>query len=138
MKSFIVNLNELHCSIHFLMINSKTHNLQVKKALSDLRRQKYPITQDVSEAIEETFSDCRNNPGFTFQLCDTNVVIALREEFLNDSKEYLIGIATHEISHAVGFIFNSLGIDVNDDELRAIEMGNITEAFLKKSKILKR
>lgn len=104
--------------------------------MSDLKRQKFPVTPEVQDIIEETFSECRNNPGFTFQLCDTNVVVALREEFLADSREYLVGIAAHEISHAVGFIFNSLGIDINDDELRAIEMGNLVEAFLKKTKIM--
>lgn len=137
MKSFAIDLDDLHCTVHFLMINLKTHKTQVKKAITDLKHQKYPTTDDTVNCIDSIFQDCVNNPGFTFQLSDTDVVIALREEYLIDSDEYLIGIIAHEISHAITFLFESLQIGEND-EMRSIELGNLVEGFLKKSKFLKR
>lgn len=87
--------------------------------------------ENATELIESVFEECQGNPGFTFQMNDTNVIIGLQEHILNDSFEYKIGIICHEIYHAIAFLFDSLGLDISDDEHVAIVTGNIVEKMLK-------
>ena len=131
MKSFVFQHEELHCNIYFLVIEAKTHKLQMKKAISDLNKLGFPVDDKVKDYIEDVFIDCTENPGFTFQLTATDVVIGIRQNLLDNDFSYEVGIYTHESEHALFYIFRSLGLDVNDDEHMSICIGNIMEKVMK-------
>ena len=57
MKSFVFQHEELHCNIYFLVIEAKTHKLQMKKALSDLNKLGFPVTEKVKELYGITVTD---------------------------------------------------------------------------------
>ena len=131
MKSFVFQHEELHCNIYFLVIEAKTHKLQLKKAISDLNKLGFPVTEKIKEYIDDVFIDCTENPGFTFQLTPTDVVIGIRQNLLDDDFSYEVGIYAHETLHAIFYTFRSLGLDINDDEHMAICIGNIMEKVMK-------
>lgn len=131
MKSFVFQHEELHCNIYFLVIEAKTHKLQMKKAISDLNKLGFPVDDKVKDYIEDVFIDCTENPGFTFQLTATDVVIGIRQNLLDNDFSYEVGIYAHEVLHAIFYTFRSLGLDVNDDEHMAICIGNIMEKVMK-------
>ena len=131
MKSFVFQHEELHCNIYFLVIEAKTHKLQMKKALSDLNKLGFPVDDKVKDYIEDVFIDCTENPGFTFQLTSTDVVIGIRQNLLDNDFSYEVGIYAHEALHAIFYTFRSLGLDVNDDEHMSICIGNIMEKVMK-------
>lgn len=131
MKSFVFQHEELHCNIYFLVIEAKTHKLQMKRAISDLNKLGFPVDDKVKNYIEDVFIDCTENPGFTFQLTSTDVVIGIRQNLLDDDFSYEVGIYAHEALHAIFYTFRSLGLDVNDDEHMSICIGNIMEKVMK-------
>lgn len=131
MKSFVFQHEELHCNIYFLVIEAKTHKLQMKRAISDLNKLGFPVDDKVKDYIEDVFIDCTENPGFTFQLTSTDVVIGIRQNLLDNDFSYEVGIYAHEALHAIFYTFRSLGLDVNDDEHMSICIGNIMEKVMK-------
>lgn len=131
MKSFVFQHEELHCNIYFLVIEAKTHKLQMKKAISDLNKLGFPVDNKIKDYIEDVFIDCTENPGFTFQLTSTDVVIGIRQNLLDNDFSYEVGIYAHEALHAIFYTFRSLGLDVNDDEHMSICIGNIMEKVMK-------
>ena len=136
-KSFLVDLKDIHCVIHFIMLKKETHKRQLSKTMTYLKRLGYfseRNLEDTREYIDKIYKDCSGNPGFTFEIDATDIIIALRTDMLT-TKPYFISIAAHEISHAITILFNNLGVGEND-EMRAIYMGNITEDFLLRSRVL--
>ena len=131
MKSFVFQHEELHCNIYFLVIEAKTHNQQLKKALKDLDKLGFPVNDNVKDYIDEVFIDCTENPGFTFQLTATDVVVGIRQPLLDNDFAYEVGIYAHESEHALYYLYRSIGLDINDDEHMAICIGNIMEKVMK-------
>ena len=57
----------------------------MKKAISDLDKLGFQVTEKIKEYIDDVFVDCTENPGFTFQLTPTDVVIRITKSN-NDSR----------------------------------------------------
>ena len=134
-RHFPVDLKDIHCVVHFIMLKKETIRKQVSKTMTYLRKFGYLETKNTEETrsfIEKIYQDCYSNPGFTFEIDTTDIIIGLRTDMLT-TKEYFISIAAHEISHAITILFSNLGVGEND-EMRSIYMGNILEEFLLKTK----
>jgi hypothetical protein len=136
-KSFPVDLNDIHCVVHFIMLPKESHKKHVSKTMTYLNKFGYfdmKNREETREYIDKTYQECSGNPGFTFEIDTTDIIICLRTDML-PTKSYFISISAHEISHAITILFNNLGVGEND-EMRAIYMGNMVEDFISKSKIL--
>lgn len=89
----------------------------------------------LKDMIRKTLEDCEDNPGFTFPVAPTEIVICFRPELWGNTVDpYFLGIVAHEISHGITMTFENLGIDEND-ELRSILIGNVMEEFLRRMKV---
>ena len=82
--------------------------------------------------MNEVLPDCSVNPGFTFELSDTDVAICIRQDLACIGTNYFPGLLAHEIIHAIFFLFRSLGLMIDDDEHIAILELNILERALDK------
>jgi len=81
--------------------------------------------------MDDILKDCKVNPGFTFELDEVDTCIAFRlNAFYDTGFPYFMNILAHEASHCVTFIFENIGLSLEDDEHRSITIGNIVEEFL--------
>lgn len=144
LKSYKMELPELHCQIYVLMLQDAEmqddgYSSVLERLRDDAQKLGLVDESDIDsqkqgfEELHRRLDECLVNPAFTFLWDETEVVVVLKlEQFKDESKASFFGTLVHELSHAVTMLFESLGLKLDDDEHRSIVLGNLTEASFQK------